>query len=238
MGPIICRRHGAGRATEISTGVAGRIRPRGQFAPGELVKVSLDRPKYSRRMWVLRAEFDALQVEATFVDKVAHVTAFTQIAALERLKTHACSACVDELLVRSGEAPDKPTSIERAFDTSLVAADAQWPHDFVRCGLHGLILPTRTSPDIEKAILSIGVVRDCHVVQVIDGASKHGPRYWFDEAFLREVLGDRTEIDGSTFRVERDEDFDQVWRAGERVCPDCLGETLKRSGLIDDETAT
>ncbi|OXJ06049.1 hypothetical protein CFB41_00125 [Burkholderia sp. AU33803] len=104
--------------------VRARVRVRGQFAPGELVKVSLDRPKYSREMWVLRAEFDELEVEAPFVGNVAHVTAFPKIAALERLRAYGCSTCVDELLVRSGETPREPRSLQQAFDTSVVAADA------------------------------------------------------------------------------------------------------------------
>ncbi|WP_174904017.1 hypothetical protein [Burkholderia pseudomultivorans] len=48
-------------------------------------------------------------------------------------------------------------------------------------------------------------------------------------------LTEEEDIGGSTFRAERDEEFDKVWRAGERACPDCLRETLKRSGLINDD---
>lgn len=236
MGPNICRRHGIGRVRTTSKGIAARLRIRGQFAPGELVKVSLDRPKYSRDMWMLRAEFDEHDVEATFIDNVAHVTAFPKIAALERLRAYACSACMDELLVRSGEAPDEPTSTEQAFDTSVVAANAKWPSNHARCELHGLILPTRTSPDIEEAILSIDVVRDRHVVRVIKAWVNHEHGYWFDEAFLRRVCGHDIDIVGSTFRIDSEAAFVKLWDAGERVCPVCLREVLRRSGVMDADT--
>ncbi|AXF19090.1 hypothetical protein CUJ89_00155 [Burkholderia pyrrocinia] len=218
-----------------STGIAARVRTRGQFAPGELVKVSLDRPKYSREMWMLRAELDEHEVEATFFDNVAHVNEFPKIAALERLRAYVCSTCVDELLVRSGEAPYKPTTKEQAFDTSVVAANAKWPSNHARCELHGLILPTRTSPDIEAAILSIDVIRNCHVVQVIDHTKKHEPKYWFSEAFLRKVLGPDVAIEGSVLRVDDEAAFQRLWNAGELVCRTCLRDVLKRSGLIDDD---
>ncbi|WP_165765608.1 hypothetical protein [Burkholderia puraquae] len=98
-----------------------------------------------------------------------------------------------------------------------------------------MILPTRTSPDIEAAILSIDVIRHCHVVQVTDRTKKHEPKYWFSEAFLRKVLGADVAVDGSTFRLDDEETFDKLWNAGERVCRSCLRETLRRSGLGDDD---
>ncbi|OXJ28780.1 hypothetical protein CFB46_04200 [Burkholderia sp. HI2761] len=239
MGPIVCHRHGFDNGITTSTGIAARIRQRGQFLSGELVKVSLDRPKYSREMWMRRAELDEHEVDATFIDNVAHVKAFPKIAALERLRVHLCSACLDELLVRSGETPHKPTTKEQAFDTSVVAANAKWPSDHARCELHGLILPTRASPDIETAILSIDVLRDdCHVVQVTNGSMKHEPKHWFDEAFLRKVLGPDIDIVESTFRIDDRATFVRLWDAGERVCPVCLREVLKRSGLDRDDTPT
>ncbi|RXV72280.1 hypothetical protein D1006_07930 [Burkholderia stabilis] len=219
-----------------STGIAARIRSRGQFIPGELVKVSLDRRRGSRELWMLRAELDEHEADASFVDNVAHVTAFPKIAALERLRAYVCSTCLDELLVRSGEAPYKPTAKEQAFDTSVVAANAKWPSNHARCELHGLIWPTRTSPDIEAAILTIDVIRDCHVVQVTDGTMKHEPKHWFDEAFLRKVLGPDIDIVESTFRIDDRATFVKLWDAGEYVCPVCLREVLKRSGLSDDGT--
>lgn len=238
MGPIVCRRHGYDNGITTSKGIAARIRQRGQFLSGELVKVSLDRPRYSREMWMLRAELHEHEVDATFVDNVAHVKAFPKIAALERLREHLCSACLDELLVRSGETPCKPTTKEQAFDVSVVAANAKWPSNHARCELHGLILPTRTSPDIETAILTIDVIRDRHVVQVTDGSAKHKPKHWFDEAFLRKVLGPDIDIVESTFRIDDRATFVRLWDAGERVCPLCLREVLKRSGLRNDDTPT
>ncbi|MBY8603940.1 hypothetical protein K7N18_03755 [Burkholderia arboris] len=233
MGPIVCRRHGYDNGITTSTGIAAYIGQRGQFLSGELVKVSLDRPKYSREMWMLRAELDEHEVEATFVDEVAHVKAFPKIAALERLRAHQCSACLDELLVRSGETPYEPTTKEQAFDTSVVAANAKWPSNHARCELHGLILPTRTSPDIETAILTIDVIRDRHVVQVTDGSAKHEPKHWFDEVFLRKVLGPDIDIVESTFRIDDRATFVRLWDAGELVCPVCLREVLKRSDVVD-----
>ena len=147
---------------------------------------------------MLRAELAEHEVDATFIDNVAHVTAFPKIAALERLREYLCSACLDELLVRSGEVPYKPTTKEQAFDTSVVAANAKWSRGDARCELLGLIRPTRTSPDIEAAILSIDVIRDCHVVRVTNASVEHGAAHWFDEAFLRKMLGPDIEIVEST----------------------------------------
>lgn len=48
MGPVLCRRHGVRFFRKASNGICARIRTRGRFAPGELVKVSLDRPKGSK----------------------------------------------------------------------------------------------------------------------------------------------------------------------------------------------
>ncbi|MCA8275800.1 hypothetical protein LGN17_25295 [Burkholderia sp. AU30280] len=238
MGPIHCGRHGRDNGITTSKGIAARIRQRGQFLSGELVKVSLDRPKYSREMWMLRAELDEHEVDATFVDNVAHVKAFPKIAALERLRVYLCSACLDELLVRSGEAPYKPTTKEQAFDTSVVAANAKWSRGDARCELHGLIRPTRTSPDIEAAILSIDVIRDCHVVRVTDASVEHGATHWFDEAFLHKVLGTDIDIVESALRIDDRAMFVQMWDAGELVCPVCLREVLERSGLRNKDTRT
>lgn len=238
MGPIHCGRNGRDNGVTTSKGIAARIRQRGQFMSGELVKVSLDRRKYSLEMWMLRAELAEHEVDATFIDNVAHVTAFPKIAALERLRERLCSACLDELLVRSGEVPYKPTTKEQAFDTSVVAANAKWSRGDARCELHGLIRPTRTSPDIEAAILSIDVIRDCHVVRVTDGSVEHGTTHWFDEAFLHKVLGPDIDIVESTFRIDDRATFVQMWEAGELVCPVCLREVLERSGLRKEDTRT
>ncbi|RBL67795.1 hypothetical protein C3E98_029910 [Pseudomonas sp. MWU13-2625] len=238
MGPIHCGRHGRDNGITTSKGIAARIRQRGQFLSGDLVKVSLDRTKYSREMWMLRAELDEHEVDATFVNNVAHVKAFPKIAALERLRVYLCSACLDELLVRSGEAPYKPTTKEQAFDTSVVAANAKWSRGDARCELHGLIRPTRTSPDIEAAILSIDVIRDCHVVQVINASAQHEAKHWFDEAFLHKVLGTDIDIVESTLRIDDRAMFMQMWNAGELVCPDCLREVLERSDLRNKDTRT
>ncbi|MEB4734174.1 hypothetical protein OXV40_34590, partial [Burkholderia contaminans] len=161
-----------------------------------------------------------------------------KIAALERLREYLCSACLDELLVRSGEVSYKPTTKEQAFDTSVVAANAKWSRGDARCELHGLIRPTRTSPDIEAAILSIDVIRDCHVVRVINASVEHEAMHWFDEAFLHKVLGTDIDIVESTFRIDDRATFVQMWDAGELVCPVCLREVLERSGLRKDDTRT
>ncbi|PCE30989.1 hypothetical protein [Burkholderia ubonensis] len=235
MGPVLCHRHGFRFFRRASTGIGARIRTRGRFAPGELVKVSLDRPKGSKIAWMLRADLDAHQVDAKYVDNVAHVTAFPQIAALERAWTPVCPACLDELLVRSGEVPDSPTSDAQAFDTAIVAEGVTCSGSLAQCELHGLIVPTRSSPDIEEAILTIGVLREVRVVRVVDASVAHEPVYWFDEAFLRNVFGPGIEIVESTFRLESREAFVKLWNEGERVCPVCLREVLLRSGVVGAE---
>ncbi|KVL96209.1 hypothetical protein WT02_15870 [Burkholderia stagnalis] len=236
MGPVLCHRHGIRFFKRASAGIAARIRTRGQFAPGELAKVSLDRPKGSKIAWMLHADLDAHQVEATCVDNVAHVTAFPQIAALERAWTLVCPACLDELLVRSGEVPDAPTSEKQAFDTSVVAEGVTCSGSLAQCELHGLIFPTRSSPDVEEAILTIDMLREVRVVRVVDASMEHAPVYWFDEAFLRKVFGPGVAIADSTFRLESRSDFVKLWNAGERVCPICLREVLRRSGVVSADT--
>ncbi|KVZ62569.1 hypothetical protein [Burkholderia ubonensis] len=236
MGPVLCRRHGVRFFRKASNGIGARIRTRGRFAPGELVKVSLDRPKGSKVAWMLRADLDAHQVDAKYVDNVAHVTAFPQIAALERAWTDVCPACLDELLVRSGEVPDAPTSDAQAFDTSVVAEGVTCSGSIAQCELHGLIFPTRSSPDIEEAILTIDVLREVPVVRVVDASVAHEPVYWFDEAFLRKVFGPEIGIAESTFRLESRAAFVKLWNAGERVCPVCLRNVLRRSGVVGADT--
>ncbi|KVR35978.1 hypothetical protein WK13_16730 [Burkholderia ubonensis] len=233
MGPVLCHRHGVRFFRQASTGIGARIRTRGRFAHGELVKVSLDRPKGSKIAWMLRADLDAHQVDAAYVDNVAHVTAFPQIAALERAWTHVCPACLDELLVRSGEVPDAPTSEKQAFDTAVVAEGVTCSGSIAQCELHGLIFPTRSSLDIEEAILTIDVLR---VVRVVDASMAHEPVYWFDEALLRKVFGPDIEIVEATFRLESRAAFVKLWNAGERVCPVCLRDVLRRSGVVGADT--
>ncbi|WP_157636774.1 hypothetical protein [Burkholderia ubonensis] len=195
--------------------------------------MSLDRPKGSKIAWMLRADLDAHQVDAAYVDNVAHVTAFPQIAALERAWTHVCPACLDELLVRSGEVPDAPTSEKQAFDTAVVAEGVTCSGSIAQCELHGLIFPTRSSLDIEEAILTIDVLR---VVRVVDASMAHEPVYWFDEALLRKVFGPDIEIVEATFRLESRAAFVKLWNAGERVCPVCLRDVLRRSGVVGADT--
>ncbi|WP_155122556.1 hypothetical protein [Burkholderia ubonensis] len=233
MGPVLCHRHGVRFFRQASKGIGARIRTRGRFESGELVKVSLDRPKGSKIAWMLRADLDANQIDAEYVDNIAHVSAFPQIAALERAWTHVCPACLDELLVRSGEVPDAPTSEKQAFDTSVVAEGVTCSGSIARCELHGLIFPTRSSPDIEEAILTIDVLREVPVVRVVDASVAHEPVYWFDEAFLRKVFGPEIGIAESTFRLESRAAFVKLWNAGERVCPVCLRDVLRRSGVVD-----
>ncbi|KVU30901.1 hypothetical protein WK64_19450 [Burkholderia ubonensis] len=227
MGPVLCHRHGVRFFRRASKGIGARIRTRGRFAHGELVKVSLDRPKGSKIAWMLRADLDAHQVDPAYVDNVAHVTAFPQIAALERAWTHVCPACLDELLVRSGEVPDALTPEKQAFDTAVVAEGVTCSGSIAQCELHGLIFPTRSSLDIEEAILTIDVLREVRVVRVVDASMAHEPVYWFDEAFLQKVFGPDIEIVEATFRLESRVAFVKLWNAGERfvrsACGTCCG---------------
>lgn len=48
IGPVLCHRHGIRFFRQASIGIGARIRTRGRFAAGELVKVSLDRPNGSK----------------------------------------------------------------------------------------------------------------------------------------------------------------------------------------------
>lgn len=102
---------------------------------------------------------------------------------MKQARDGVCPACLDELLVRSGEVPDAPTSQAQAFDTSIVAEGVTYRSPIAQCELHGLIFPTRSSLDIEEAKLTIDVLRDVRAVRVVDASVAHESVYW-----LREVL--------------------------------------------------
>ncbi|WP_376303430.1 hypothetical protein, partial [Streptomyces sp. NPDC056045] len=73
---------------------------------------------------------------------------------------------------------------------------------------------------------------------VTNASVEHEATHWFDEAFLRKVLGPDIDIVESTFRIGDRATFVQMWDAGELVCPVCLREVLERSGLRKDDTRT
>ncbi|MEQ5840515.1 hypothetical protein N0A02_13880 [Paraburkholderia acidicola] len=169
---------------------------------------------------------------ATYVDKVAHITERSKFAALERQWSYVCPVCVGELLVRSGEQPRTPTSKEQAFDTSVVAKGVRASRPVIRCKIHGLQFGTRSSPQIISAIRSGGVLpEDARLIRVLVTFTKHENEFWFDEAFLRQVLGSEIEITASPYRLEDRKHIDPLLDAAAGVCPHCMRDFLTESGV-------
>jgi hypothetical protein len=103
-------------------------------------------------VWIAQSEVELHAPTAMLRDCVCHVSAFPQIAALKRLLVAVCPACLDELLVRSGEQPTTPISREQAFDEPVVAAGAEVGENIIKCDVHGFVFPTRSSFEIASAV--------------------------------------------------------------------------------------
>ncbi|WP_133116886.1 hypothetical protein [Paraburkholderia acidicola] len=208
------------------------INTRGQFAPGELVKVSFDRPKRSSVAWMTRGELGEHAASATYVDKIAHITDRHAFAVLERQLVFVCPNCLDELLVRSGEQPFAPTSKEQAFDTSVVAKGVEPRGPIIKCDIHGMVFGRPTSPRIAGAIQRGDTLPDARLIRVITVSStKHENEFWFDEAFLHQVLGSKIEIAASVCRLEDRQYVDALLDVATGVCPHEMQDFLKRSGV-------
>jgi hypothetical protein len=229
--PRLCPRHGFQGYIESSKAVDACVGTRGQFAAGQLVKVSLDRPKRSREVWMHRVELGEYAHLITYAGKTAHLKDFPSIATIERSLVPVCPRCLDELLVRSDEQPLEVTSRESAFDTSLVAEDANVSDNVLSCPVHGLVRPKRTSPQIANAIESGGTLPSSPLIKTILASDKHENIFWFEADYLHKRFGPGIDLTSSTYRLKRGEEGETLLEGAARVCPVCLHDFLIRNGV-------
>ncbi|WP_230938888.1 hypothetical protein [Burkholderia vietnamiensis] len=211
--------------------IGGRIRERGRFEPDELVRVSLDRPKRSHVVWMTRADLDEHAVTANHVDGVGHVTELRKFALLDRVCEHVCPACLDELLVRSGEQPDSPTHVSRAFDTAVFADNATVGGPLVKSDIHGITFGSRTSAALEGLIDQREAVRHGRLINVVVISPKAENRFWFDEASLRRAPGPDIDLSAGIYRMESGDRSRALLESGTSVCKHCLRAWLQRNGV-------
>ncbi|WP_155646080.1 hypothetical protein [Burkholderia diffusa] len=231
MSPTLCARHGVRPFTVASKRIGDRIRERGRFGREELVRVSLDQPKRSQIKWMTRADLDEHAVEASHVGGVAHVTELRKIALLDQACEPVCPDCLDELLVRSGEQPHSPTPASRAFDTAIIAENATVSGPLVKCGIHGIVFGSCTSPDMAALIDLRDTRPPGPVVKVVVVSPKAENEFWFDEAFLRRSLGADVDLSDGVYRMESGERSLLLLESGKSVCRHCLKDWLRRNGL-------
>lgn len=232
----LCSRHGVRSYAFASKHVEAGIKARGQFQSGKLVKISLDRRKHSKRAWVTWAELEAYLALVNVIDNVAHVTHFPAIAAIERSWVFVCPDCRDELLVRSGEPPESPTSVTQAFDTSAIAEAARVPDGTLACTIHGLVRSTRSSLLASEAIRTGSTLSNTSLIRILIAFPRSEQTHWFEADFLRRMLGENFSDASTTFRLDDAQQIDTLLMDANRVCPSCLRDLLKRSG-IDQPTA-
>ncbi|MCA8101406.1 hypothetical protein [Burkholderia contaminans] len=232
MSPTLCARHGVRPFTVAAKRIGDRIRERGRFEPDELVRVSLDRPKRSYVVWMTRADLDEHAVTANHVDGVAHVTELRKFALLERACEHVCPDCLDELLVRSGEQPYSPTPVSRAFDTAIVADNATVSGPLVRCDIHGIGFGSCTSPAMVAVIDRREPLPHGRPIKVVVVSPKAENEFWFDEAFLRRLLGEDVDFASGIHRMELGERSLHLLESGESVCRYCLEDWLRRNEIV------
>jgi hypothetical protein len=227
----LCSRHGMQVFISASRRVVERAKERGSFAPGELVMVALDRPKRTSHAWMTRAEFDENGVCNSPVDGVVHVTGLPVIAALNRTWMPVCQYCVDELLVRSGMLPHTPTPVERAFDMSVIADNANLSGPLIRCDVHGVVVRRKVSPAIAAAIDGTETNSPLRIVKVVIVMPRAENYCWYDEACLRELFGAGIDVTNGVYRVEPGDTLSKLLDAGMRVCQQCVADWLRRQGI-------
>ncbi|PRZ47754.1 hypothetical protein BX589_12984 [Paraburkholderia fungorum] len=216
---------------ESSKDVDACIGSRGRFAAGQLVKVSFDRPKRSREVWIHRAELTEYAHLIAYAEETAHLKDVPSIAAIESSLVPVCPRCLDELLVRSEEQPVQVTSRESAFDTSLVAEDANVSEGVPSCPVHGLARLKRTSPQIANANDSGGLLPCSALIKTILASDKHENVFWFEADYLRKRFGPGIDLTSSTCRLKPAEQGEALLEGAARVCPRCLRDFLVHNGV-------
>jgi hypothetical protein len=234
MSPTLCSRHGMQPFTLASKRVVERANKRETCVPGELQKVSLDRPKRSKLAWMTQADLDELGLISHPVDGVVHITSLPVIAALEKTWMPVCGKCLDELLVRSGEQPSEPTLVERAFDMSVIADNAVLNTRLMRCRQHGLAMSSWVSPAIAAAVdgyfVEGGSLRLIRVMTVMPRAENIS---WHDEAFLYAMFGPELDLSSGAWRVDEGDNSELLYDRSARMCRHCVSDWLKRQGVVD-----
>lgn len=231
MPRVLCPRHGLQENALASPNIGACINVRGKFEAGQLVRVSFDRPKRSREIWMDRNELADHTHLITYVGKIAHLKDFPTLAAIERSLCHVCARCMDELLVRSGEEPAAPTSPESAFDTTLVAKDANVTGRGVVCPIHGVVFKKRTSPQISRAIDSREERPSNRLIKTVLVSSESESVFWFDADFLHNVLGPELDLTSSTLRLDDAQFRETLMAKSTTVCKVCLRDLLTRNGV-------
>jgi hypothetical protein len=224
----LCAWHGVRPFTVAAKRIGGRIRERGRFEPDELVRVSLDRPKRSHVVWMTRADLDEHAVTANHVDgRACHRVAKVRVA---RPGVRAWLP-PDELLVRSGEQPDSPTHVSRAFDTAVFADNATVEGPLVKCDIHGITFGSRTSPALAGLIDQRDAVPHGRLINVVVISPKAENRFRFDEAFLLRALGPDIDLSAGIYRMESGDRSRALLESGTSVCKHCLRDWLQRNGV-------
>jgi hypothetical protein len=182
-------------------------------------------------LWLDRSELADHAHLITYVGKIAHLKDFPTVAAIESSLVAVCSRCRDELLVRSGEEPVEPISQESAFDTALVAKDANVPELHLVCPIHGIVFPTASSPGVARAIDSGEECCNSRLIKTICLSPKYDNVFWFEADFLRQVLDAETDLTSSTLRLEEGPAQDTLLGEAKAVCASCLHDLLIRNGV-------
>nr|WKF57873.1 hypothetical protein HUO10_002367 [Paraburkholderia busanensis] len=227
---VLCPRHGFQGYARSSNALRDGIRARGQFEPGQLVKLSVDRRKRSYEMWMARSDVAEYEHYFTYENGVAHLTHFPSMAAIERTIVYVCPRCRDELLVRSGEPPMHPTSHENAFGHTPVAADIVMPQNTRVCATHGLYRPTATSHWIADKLRSGRPLTGRQLIRTIVVRETFETQSWFDDVYLRRRFGTEIDLTSSVFRI-RDEHSAILFARSPGVCGDCLHARLAGAGI-------
>jgi hypothetical protein len=225
---VLCSRHGLRYIGSASPGVAARIGARGVFAGGELIKVSLDRPKRTAVAWMTWAELHEHKAVAHVADGVAHVRDLPMIAALRATWQKVCPDCRDELLVRSGEEPEQPTPYERAIDASAIADNAESRRPMYACNTHGISREALASPAIVKAVCRNAPSLGGRSIRVTFPHERGEYSWWFDQALLRYALGDGIDVSTGTYRIDNEREREQMRGLCWPVCRHCLCAWLER----------
>ena len=235
MSRVLCSRHGLQGFTRASQAVRDRLKTRGEFTRHELVRVSLERIKRSYQVWATQAEVAACVNSAEVADGIVRVKVPREIASFEKVLVYVCPECLNELLVRSGEEPNAPTSRERAFDTAPIAEGAYVDDPLATCRIHGIVFPVTSSPVIASAIETGDPLDASSLVKVIATSRGRESVHWFDSKFITALLGIHAD---SVLRVDRQADqqaVDSLFDHGKRVCKACLRDLLQRSGIMRQE---
>jgi hypothetical protein len=224
----LCSRHGMRFFTMVSPRVAACMSPQCVFAENELVKVSLDRPRRSTAGWMTWAELHEHKAATCIANGIAHVRDLPMIAALQATWQPVCPDCRDELLVRSGVEPESPTPVERAFDSSAIADNAESRRPLFACSVHGISFEHLASPAIVKAVSRSAASLGGRSIEIIVPNARSHRAFWFDLALLRYAMGDDVDVSTGVYQINDTSDSELLRGLAWPVCGHCLEAWLGR----------